>query len=261
MKKINIITAPNLEQARKQEFLPHVPKNALQGFDSIDLTDARALLLFSLENDLLNVSYSNAAFEKVIGYSSNKNAAYGKAMIARFIQINDFRIIKQKIIPAILQHLKNSPAIQHQDFCFSFNYRITTPDNQHKSILQHTFFYQSDIAKNIFLGIGYITDITYFKEDCKIFFTLEKKKTTAKGIAQELIFRNTYLPDDCANLLTKRELEILNDIYNGLSSKEIAHKLSLSLNTINNHRKNIIAKTNCKNSSDLIHYALKNGIL
>ncbi|MEA1928737.1 MAG: helix-turn-helix transcriptional regulator, partial [Candidatus Auribacterota bacterium] len=47
--------------------------------------------------------------------------------------------------------------------------------------------------------------------------------------------------------LTPREIEICNMIKNGLSSKEIAGLLHLSLKTINRHRQNIRRKCNIRN--------------
>lgn len=50
------------------------------------------------------------------------------------------------------------------------------------------------------------------------------------------------------NLLTNREKEILLLISQGIISKEIADKLSISINTVNRHRQNILKKLNVTNS-------------
>ena len=60
--------------------------------------------------------------------------------------------------------------------------------------------------------------------------------------------------------LTRREREILQLIGEGLTTKEIAGKLRISLNTVNVHRKNIMAKLNIHRKANLIRYALKEGI-
>jgi len=60
--------------------------------------------------------------------------------------------------------------------------------------------------------------------------------------------------------LTRREREILQLIGEGLTNKEIAGKLRISLNTVNVHRKNIMAKLNIHRKANLIRYALKEGI-
>jgi DNA-binding CsgD family transcriptional regulator len=62
-------------------------------------------------------------------------------------------------------------------------------------------------------------------------------------------------------LMSKRELEILKLMADGLGSKQIAHKLHLSVNTINNHRKNMLQKANCNTSAALLNHALKHGLV
>lgn len=60
--------------------------------------------------------------------------------------------------------------------------------------------------------------------------------------------------------LTKREKEILILIRQGFLSKEIAYKLNLSMYTVNNHRKNILAKLNVNNVIEAINRAESFGI-
>jgi DNA-binding NarL/FixJ family response regulator len=61
--------------------------------------------------------------------------------------------------------------------------------------------------------------------------------------------------------LTQREKEILELICDGLSSVEIAEKLFLSERTVENHRANLLSKTNCRNSLSLVLFALKNNLI
>ena len=61
--------------------------------------------------------------------------------------------------------------------------------------------------------------------------------------------------------LTKRELEVLQLIFQGYSNKEIADKLFISVRTVTNHRANLNAKTNSKNTASLISFALRNKLV
>ncbi|MDD3319945.1 MAG: response regulator transcription factor [Paludibacter sp.] len=62
-------------------------------------------------------------------------------------------------------------------------------------------------------------------------------------------------------VLTKREIEVLKQIFLGLTTQEIADKLNISPKTVKSHRSNLLEKTTCKNAPSLILYALKNKIL
>lgn len=62
------------------------------------------------------------------------------------------------------------------------------------------------------------------------------------------------------SLLTRREREILQLISEGLTNKEIAQRLTLSLKTVLVHRNNIMQKLNMHNQAQLIRFALKEGI-
>ena len=66
-------------------------------------------------------------------------------------------------------------------------------------------------------------------------------------------------PDDDA--LSNREVEILVEVCRGLSNQEIADKLFISKRTVDKHRANIMDKTGCKNTANLVVYAIKNHLV
>jgi len=61
--------------------------------------------------------------------------------------------------------------------------------------------------------------------------------------------------------LSEREQEILYLICKGFSNIEIADKLFISKRTVDNHRANILFKTNTKNTASLVVYAIKNKLV
>ncbi|MEJ6694713.1 MAG: helix-turn-helix transcriptional regulator [Chitinophagales bacterium] len=63
------------------------------------------------------------------------------------------------------------------------------------------------------------------------------------------------------NDLTKRELQVLSLIAKGYGSKKIASLLSISVRTIETHRKNIKLKFEFNNFYRVISYAYENKIL
>lgn len=63
------------------------------------------------------------------------------------------------------------------------------------------------------------------------------------------------------DLLTRRELDVLQLICQEKSSNEIAEELLISTRTVEVHRKHLIEKTNSKNVVGLVLYAMNNGVL
>lgn len=62
------------------------------------------------------------------------------------------------------------------------------------------------------------------------------------------------------NSLRKREVEVLSLVCKGYSTKEIAEKLYISINTVSTHRKNIQHKLGTTNVADLVSLAKEAGL-
>ena len=61
--------------------------------------------------------------------------------------------------------------------------------------------------------------------------------------------------------LTPREVEVLKLIAEGYKSKEISDYLSISINTVDKHRANLMRKLDLHNASALTTFALKEGLV
>lgn len=61
--------------------------------------------------------------------------------------------------------------------------------------------------------------------------------------------------------LTRRETAVLIEVAKGLSNKEIAARLNVSVFTVTTHRKNIVRKTGIKSVAGLTVYALLNNLI
>jgi len=60
--------------------------------------------------------------------------------------------------------------------------------------------------------------------------------------------------------LTEREFQVLSLLYRGKTNKEVAQNLNLELYTIESYRKNIMLKTSCKNTAELMSFSSTIGI-
>jgi DNA-binding NarL/FixJ family response regulator len=65
--------------------------------------------------------------------------------------------------------------------------------------------------------------------------------------------------DDDLELLTSREREVLQLLAEGLSNREIAEQLNISIKTVETHRSNMMNKLGVSSKTDLVKYALRKG--
>ncbi|GAA4311695.1 hypothetical protein GCM10023115_32570 [Pontixanthobacter gangjinensis] len=67
--------------------------------------------------------------------------------------------------------------------------------------------------------------------------------------------------NDLGQLFTEREKQIVIKLSRGLNAEQIAAELHLSPHTIKTHRKNILQKSGCANTTELVAKCLTNGII
>jgi DNA-binding NarL/FixJ family response regulator len=66
---------------------------------------------------------------------------------------------------------------------------------------------------------------------------------------------------DPYDMLSAREREVLHLVARGETSTEVAEKLCISPRTVEVHRAHVLQKLGLKNRTELIHYAVRRGIL
>ena len=104
------------------------------------------------------------------------------------------------------------------------------------------------------------TDVSYLNIpfDHKISFISDKRPSF---YALESGNNFKMLEDNFHELLTQREKEIIKKLSEGRNFNEIASLLYLSPHTINTHKRNILKKVNCKNSTELVAKCIREGII
>lgn len=138
--------------------------------------------------------------------------------------------------------------------------RLKSKDGEYKTILhqsrainvsedgkiQQVLTVHSDVT---FLDIPFNDNISFISQYLPSFFASEKEgKYCFNKKLKRLVF-------------TKRETDIIKKIAEGKTYTEIAEELFISKNTISFHRKNILRKSECNNSAQLIARCVREGII
>ena len=83
----------------------------------------------------------------------------------------------------------------------------------------------------------------------------------AGGVVDEYVKQRSAQKESVIEDLTKRQIEILRMIADGLSQQEIAENLNLSVKTVHAHRDRIMARLNTRSVADLTKIALREGLI
>ena len=67
--------------------------------------------------------------------------------------------------------------------------------------------------------------------------------------------------DDPYGRLTTRERDVFHLLAEGMTTKEIARRLEISVKTAENHRGRVLDKLGTRNTAELVRYALRKGLL
>lgn len=114
---------------------------------------------------------------------------------------------------------------------------------------------------NILFGLTLITNIQHIKNEGVASMSI--LDTYHENCQQFICVDGKSLPDTNSNTasITRREIEVLRLLASGNSSKQIADILQLSQKTVDNHRQNMLHKTNSTSTAALVVYGIKNGFV
>lgn len=111
---------------------------------------------------------------------------------------------------------------------------------------------------------GYLLKNTNREELINAITTVHNGQTYINAETNKLLLdslMNTDKKKDFIPAITRREKEVLQLIAQEHTTSEIAEQLFISLNTVETHRRNLIAKFNVRNSVGLVKAAIEKGLL
>ncbi len=105
---------------------------------------------------------------------------------------------------------------------------------------------------------------------CDARIVISTEEAVAPVYSELLDLNSQHAVDEIANgdiedlvptPLTRREQQVLKLVMCGVSTRDIADLLSVSVHTVNTHRKNILSKTGAGTIPALMRYSLLNGLV
>lgn len=195
----------------------------------------------------------------ILGYDAREILESGLGFTFHVAQKDFFRTFDRKIFPATLTSLSNIPQHEHRNHVFSYNCQYKNRQGKFINTLQRSTFITSKETGRPLYCIAMVLDISAYKRDAVVVYTVEKMDAATRS--SQSVETKFYYPFEEDGLLTKQETNVVKYMADGLGSKMIAFKLGISENTVANHRKNILRKTNTQNVAQLIAFVIRNGII
>lgn len=200
---------------------------------------------------LLNYLKREPAFvssnvKEVLGYHHAFMNNGSMSTFLRLIPAPDLELLK-KVYQYIWEYYQRIPQQDKALYRFDFNYRVQRSDYRLISVLQQTMFLQSSPAGFPLIELSILTDFTTYKSNPLIQLQIFKLQDGTYHKVESLQY------DECLEKLTEREKEVLSLIAQGLTDKEIADKMNISLHTVKTHRKNILTKTDSRNTAEAVN--------
>ncbi len=196
--------------------------------------------------------FYSANFGKLLGYLPSDYAETSFHFFDSKIHPKDKLILSLNGVSVLKMFNKftNDEKLNHK---FINEYRMLNIQNKYIRLIEQHQILELDKKGQIWLMLG-IVDISPDQEE----------NDYVKS--QLLNFRTgSFIPFEAtpkADLeLTKRELEVLKLVKDGLLSKEISDKLSISVHTVNTHRQRFLEKLGANNSFEAVMFASKFGLL
>ena len=222
----------------------------------LNLLDNAATFFFLIDFARMEYIYVSDGIANIMGYTAEEWKREGMQAAFRTIYPEDKLRLKKLHEDYFAFHF-NLPVAERKHYRYASDFRVVRKDGKVIWMLSQSSLIALDEQGNALVGFEICSDISHIKKDNTMTLSITKAGHDSEGF----IGRKLYYPLEGTDCFTNREIEVLQQLYRGLTSKEIAAHLSISELTVSKHRMNMMKKANVANARSLINYALQNHLL
>ncbi|MGB5417955.1 LuxR C-terminal-related transcriptional regulator [Algibacter sp.] len=194
------------------------------------------------------LEYSRGILE-MLGYTKDE---FSMQMALTWIHADDIDVINRILKGVVNFAINNNVSAQKQYLNVTF--RLLKKDGTYLRVMRQSLPYQTGEDGILITHLSVLTDISFMKTSTN----LVEWELYAGKIDVTPFKKSIY--HEFNNFFTPRELEIIHLIKTSFTNNKIASQLFISTHTVVAHRKNILKKSNCHNSKELLEFCELNGI-
>lgn len=239
--KLEVTNADYIEFEKKVCFLERLAEVENSSVTVLDLYQKKYIYIRS--------KFIEKFDNSLTGYGSDDPLYY-----SQFIHPDDLPVVFDSYRKTF-KFIYRLPVEERKDFKLIQNFRQRDKHGRYLNVILQLVVLELDKNGNIWLVL-ILDDLL----PDKISFTEVNRRLINIKSGKICLFKNAKEPNN-KTILSLREIEVLGLVSKGFVSKEIADKLFLSVNTVNNHRQNILDKVKATNTSEAVSYARTLGLL
>lgn len=145
--------------------------------------------------------------------------------------------------------------VKDQKLYLNITYRLLKKEGVYIRVMRQSSPSHTDVDGMLLSNLSVLTDISFMETKNQ----LVEWELFSDKIDVSTFKQNIYR--EFSNIFTPRENDIINLLQKDYTNKKIAAKLFISTHTVVSHRKNILKKSNCHNSKELLIFCKLNGII
>jgi DNA-binding CsgD family transcriptional regulator len=201
--------------------------------------------------------YVNDEMEKLTGYSSEMHQKEGFKYTFKYTHPEYVDFIFQGSHRIIFDYLYSISIDKRKQVSFSKDFLYLIHEKEYVRVLQKGIVLDINEDGGIVRTLHVISLINHLKRDNDANLIIKSPENIFT------IYNYDSQEKTISNLggLSKRESEILELLAKGCSTKKIAQQLFLSEHTVSTHRRNLLNKTNCIDTTALVTYAKMVGMI
>ncbi len=215
-------------------------------FDEFQILDNECIYVIDFNDNKL---LYKKGIKKVLGYTDDE---MNLPLLFETYHPDDKEIISKVIRESILHTIKD-PSHGTKNTLY-LKYRRKRKDGTFITVLSQSHVYDLDTDGKRMKWITRLTDVSFANDFTNFCYSFQAHNLDKVAFDRKI--HEAYV-----DLFTEREYDVIEEMYNGASNREISNNLYISEHTVATHRKNILRKSACHNVNELIVFCKANGVL
>ncbi|WP_231759138.1 LuxR C-terminal-related transcriptional regulator [Microbulbifer elongatus] len=149
---------------------------------------------------------------------------------------------------------------QAKNYKISYSGRMRVADGSYRLFNHQAIILDTDEHYGVARTLGIHTDITHLVSASNYKLSL-LNLFGGESYSNIDVFNNPQQCIGTPSLFTQREMEIVRLLADGKTSADVARLLNISPHTVKNHRKNILKKSDCKTTGQLVSRCISEGLI